>query len=52
MNLKKTIAMTLVSVAFAMAQEQPAAAPANAAETATAQPAAEAAKPAEAPKAE
>ncbi|WP_405337934.1 hypothetical protein [Fibrobacter sp.] len=41
MNLKKTIAMTLVSVAFAMAQEQPAAAPANAAETATAQPAAE-----------
>ena len=42
MNLKKTIAMTLVSVAFAMAQEQPAAAPANAAETATAQPAAEA----------
>ncbi len=46
MNLKKTIAMTLVSVAFAMAQEQPAAAPANAAETAAAQPAAEAAQPA------
>ena len=42
MNLKKTIAMTLVSVAFAMAQEQPAAAPAAAAEPATAQPAAEA----------
>ena len=46
MNLKKTIAMTLVSVAFAMAQEQPAAASANAAETAAAKPAAEAAQPA------
>ena len=45
MNLKKTIAMTLVSVAFAMAQEQPDAATAAPAADA-AQPAAEAAQPA------
>ena len=45
MNMKKTFAMALVSVAFAMAQEQPAAAPAETAAPA-AQPAAVAAQPA------
>ena len=45
MNLKKTVAMTLVTVAFAMAQEQPAAAPAETAAP-VAQPAAEAVQPA------
>jgi hypothetical protein len=45
MNLKKTVAMTLMTVALAMAQEQPVAAPAETAAPA-AQPAAEAAQPA------